>query len=278
MAIPILDTWKRYFLENPDEGLGSSYERVVINLKFAELVDKYKLTSCLETPSFGFTGLSGINSMWWAQQGMDVSIIDNNQERLNLVKSIWDEVGFSANLIYQDQLDRLSVDDKSFDFAWNYSALWFVDDLHLFLSELDRTVKKVIMLCVPNRSGLGYLSQKYLTGVKLRDFLNEDNIIPKHFIPIMNELGWKLVDKNYFDCPPWPDIGMGKEELLEKMGLGSLLKKRDIPKPPINIINHYKGVDKNFRENMLSYMWLEKIAPNFIKFFWAHHKFFIFTK
>lgn len=277
MAIPILETWKRYFLENPDEGLGSSYERVVINLKFDELIKKYDLKSCLETPSFGFTGISGINSMWLSHQGLDVKIIDNDKERINLIKQVWDEIQLPVELIYQDNLDTIPLKDKSIDFAWNYSALWFIDDLEKYLNELNRTVSKVIMLCVPNRSGLGYLSQKYLTGVKLRNFLNEDNIIPKNFIPILNNLGWKLVDHNYFDCPPWPDIGMGKEELLGKIGLGKLVGDPK-QKTPINILNHYKGIDDNFKDNMLSLMWLEKIAPNFIKFFWAHHKFYIFTK
>lgn len=277
MAIPILETWKRYFLENPDEGLGSSYERVVINNKLESLVKQFDLNSCLETPSFGFTGLSGINSMWLSKLGLKTKVIDNDKQRLELISKIWDDVNLPVDLIFQDNLDLIKLEDKSVDFAWNYSSLWFVNDLDTFLHELDRTVSKIIMFCVPNRSGLGYLSQKYISGVKLRNFLNEENIIPKYFISKMRKLGWDLIEKSYFDCPPWPDIGMGKEELLQKFGLGFLINKKQ-DKPPINIVNYYKGNDPNFIDNMFDYTWLEKIAPDFIKFFWAHHKYYIFKR
>ncbi len=57
MAIPIVNIWKNYF-SDPDEGLGSSYERVIINHFLNKIVRNFKVESVLEAPCFGFTGLS----------------------------------------------------------------------------------------------------------------------------------------------------------------------------------------------------------------------------
>ena len=63
MAIAILDRWRFYFDVNRAEGLGSSYERVVLNRKLDDIRQQYHISTVLEAPAFGFTGLSGINSM-----------------------------------------------------------------------------------------------------------------------------------------------------------------------------------------------------------------------
>ncbi|RLC51413.1 MAG: hypothetical protein DRI23_05110, partial [Candidatus Cloacimonadota bacterium] len=80
MAIPILKTWQNYF-SNPDEGLGSSYERIILNNKLNQICSHFKIKSVLEAPSFGFTGLSGINSMDMAKNGLDVAVADNDNNR-----------------------------------------------------------------------------------------------------------------------------------------------------------------------------------------------------
>lgn len=278
MAIPIIETWKRYFMEDRNEGLGSSYERIVINLKLNELIKDFRIQNCVEVPSFGFTGISGINSMWLAKQNLDVHLIDNHRIRVNLIKSVWKEMNLKANIIYQEKLEHLPFSDKEIDFAWNYSSLWFLEDLDLFLKELTRVIRKVIMFCVPNRSGLGYLSQKYLSKLKLKDLLRENFIIPKYFIGKMEENNWRLLDKGFFDCPPWPDIGMSKEEFFKMFGLKFLIPGSSKQNTHfISVLDYYSERDIHFNEKMLKYMWLEKILPSYMKYFWAHHKFFIFV-
>ena len=277
MAIPILKTWKRYFLVDRHEGLGSSYERVVLNYKFEEFTKKYHIRSALEVPLFGFTGLSGINSMWFAKNNIDLHLVDNNKERIELIKQVWQEVNLDCNVIYQTKFENLPFDDKSIDFGWNYSAMWFLDDMVKFLCELTRVVSKAIMICVPNRTGFGYLSQKYISGYDLREYLQEDFIIPKKIQVSMERLGWKLIEKKYIDCPPWPDIGMKKEELLKFFGLRGSGRKREASEhQPLTVINYYTGKDPNFPKKMIRHYWFEQKAPSFIKMFWAHHLYLLF--
>jgi len=279
MAIPIINFWKKYF-SNPDEGLGSSYERIIIHNRIMEIIARYNISSILEAPSFGFTGLSGINSMGFAKAGLDVTIVDHNLERLSLIKKVWNDSSLKLNSLCVDNYSTLNFPDRSFDLSWNFSALWFVDDITQFLAELNRVTKKVIVLAVPNRSGLGYLSQKYLGKEDLSKYLTEENIMHKHFNPIMQNLGWKQVKWDYFDCPPWPDIGMAKEDFLKKIRLGFLVKEKteNNKTDPLTILDFWQDKNKDFAQMMMRYFWLEKYAPAIFKSVWAHHKFYVYRR
>ncbi len=279
MAIPILKNWQNFFRENPNEGLGSSYERIILNQKLEEIMEDNNSESILEVPSFGFTGISGINSMGLAKSGKSVTVLDHDQKRLELIKQVWAKTDIKGNFNYQQNFDKLNFSNNSFDMSWNFSALWFVNNLNNFLSELTRTTRNAILICVPNRNGLGYLSQKYISGADLKEQLNERYIIPKNIISTMNKLDWKLVEWDYIDCPPWPDIGMEKEKFLEIFHLDFLMKlKKDSSEKKENlcILDFYRDEKPQFDQKMLKYAWLEKIAPHVIKFFWAHHKYFLF--
>lgn len=274
MAIPILKTWQNYF-SNPDEGLGSSYERIILNNKLNQICSHFKIKSVLEAPSFGFTGLSGINSMDMAKNGLDVAVVDNDNNRLDLIKAVWEQASLKVRLIFTEDFNNLPFEDNSIDLSWNFSALWFVDDLSGFLSELNRISRKVILLCVPNRNGIGYISQKYFGKEDLKKYLKEENIIPNEIKKQMKKLNWELIDHKYIDCPPWPDIGMPKEKFLKIFGLNWLLPKQ-IEKPSLSIMDYYSDKKPDFADDMMQHAWFEKRAPNFIKRYWAHHQYLLF--
>jgi SAM-dependent methyltransferase len=274
MAIPILNNWRNYFT-NPDEGLGSSYERIILNKKLENICNHFRIKSVLEAPSFGFTGLSGINSMQLAKNGFSVTVLDNNKERTEMVNSVWRNIKIPADITFVRHFNKLPFADSEFDLSWNFSALWFVNDLPKFLSELARVTSKVIVLAVPNRTGLGYISQKLSGAEELKTKLNEEYIKPVTFLPIMKNLEWNLIDSNFIDCPPWPDIGMPKDKFLKKFGIKTAQPEE---KEKLTIMDFYSGKDPSFEYRMISYSWFEKYAPNFVKYIWAHHKYFVFVK
>jgi hypothetical protein len=279
MAIPIINFWKKYY-QNPDEGLGSSYERIIIHERIMNIITKYNIKSLLEAPSFGFTGMSGINSMGFAKAGVDVTLIDHDEERLSLINQVWQEANIPLKSLYTNNYSSLKLADKSMDMAWNFSALWFTNDLTSFLTELDRITNKIIVLAVPNRCGLGYLSQKYLGKEDLNKYLIEDNIKHKNFNVIMKDLGWKQVYWDYFDCPPWPDIGMAKEDFLKKLKLDFLIKEKtnSVNNEILTVLDYWTDKKPNFAHDMMKYYWLEKYGPRFLKLFWAHHKFYVYKR
>ncbi|MDY6914690.1 MAG: methyltransferase domain-containing protein [Candidatus Cloacimonadota bacterium] len=273
MAIPIINNWKKYF-SNPDEGLGSSYERIILNRKLRQIYKEYRITNALEAPIFGFTGITGINSVELAKNGCKITLLDHDEERGQLARYIWKLIGFQVAFRVQNSYNFLDFEDKYFDMSWNFSALWFVEDLNSFLSELSRVTKKVILICVPNRYGLGFLTQKYFSDMNNLTKFYSNNIIPKNFVNILKKNGWNLNESNLIDCPPWPDIGMPKLDFLKKIKLDKLCKTEH---KPVTILDHYQRKDPYFEYKMLKYSWLEKYAPKFLKLFWAHHKYFLFV-
>ncbi len=280
MAVPILKMWKHYF-ENPDEGMGSSYERIMLNEKLFSVAKLFKVKKILEAPIFGFTGLSGINSLGLALENYELTLIDHDENRIEMVKDIWNDFDLHPEILFSKDYDKLDFEDRYFDMSWNFSALWFVKNIDLFLEELTRVTDKVIFLSVPNQSGIGYLTQKYSGREDMKKYLIEKNIIPKNVKQIMKELGWVLIDHKFIDCPPWPDIGMAKEDFLKKFHLGFLnqfLPKKEKDKDILSILNYYRGQDKDFKANMLKLSELEKRAPYFFKKFWSHHQYMIFIR
>jgi len=286
MAIPIINNWRSYF-EHGDEGLGSSYERIILNNVLLDVVEKYDVKSVLESPSFGFTGLSGINLVALAKEGVRVQLEDHDEERIEMIKELWQSLGQSMDIRYNADYRVLDYPDESFDLSFSFSALWFCQDLRLYLAELARVSKKCILISVPNRSGLGYKSQLQDYSPQRYPYLKISHIDSPSFIYLLDKLGWSLKESRLFDCPLWPDIGMSKEDFLQnKLGIklrvgkqGGGKSEQRTPakeKEPLSILDYYRGKDDGFAGRMMKYTLLENHAPQSFKRIWAHHEYFLF--
>ncbi len=274
--LSITSTWRQYF-ENPHEGLGTTYERFILHRHFKAIKEQYSVGNVVEIPSFGMTGVSGINSMWWALNNVPVTVVDGVTERLELIRKVWSSAKLEADFVYHPNDDAtLPFGNESFDMSWNFASLWFISELDPFLGELTRITKKVIFICVPNRLGLGYASRFFLQKDDDSNlFLN--NIIPGRIKKIMLNRGWKVSGQGFLDVPPWPDIAMKKEELLQKIGLTGLANRmRTDESDPLCILDYYSGKKANMESEILKYALLEN-SPWIIKRFWAHHWYAIFS-
>ncbi|MFH1460522.1 MAG: methyltransferase domain-containing protein [Candidatus Omnitrophota bacterium] len=267
----IQERWEEYFRYR-HEGLGTTYERFILHRYFEKLRQDFDVQNVLEVPSFGMTGISGINSMWWADQGINVSVVDDNLQRLKKIKQVWQEISLQAEFIYHQGYAQLPFKNKSFDLSWNFAGLWFVTDLDVFFSELVRVTKKTIFLCVPNTSNIFCAQRIHAERKDLN--LHLDNINPGTIKEIMKKLGWQLKDSGYFDVPPWPDIAMNKEEILKKIGLRKINKEIEI-REKICILDYFNKKNLNMEKEILKYGFLENSFLLFKKL-WAHHRYFIF--
>jgi SAM-dependent methyltransferase len=215
--------------------------------------------------------------MWWALHGVPVTVVDEGKERIDLIRKVWSEVPLQADFIDHPLCDAtLPFGDKSFDMGWNFASLWFMPDLESFLKELARITKTVIFICVPNRLGLGYLSR--LAFQKNDDsglYLN--NITSGRIKKIMRRLDWKVSEQGFLDIPPWPDIAMKKEDLLQKIGFKGFadrIKNKD--DNHLCILDYYSGKKKNMESEITKYAFLEH-SPWIVKRFWAHHWYAVFS-
>jgi hypothetical protein len=265
--------WQKYFIDH-NEGIGTTYERFILHRYFEKLMQRCQIKSVLESPSFGMTGISGINCLWWAENGTHVTIIDDDEERLNLASGVWSNLALQAKFDFQRDFLLLPYEARSFDMSWNFAALRFLSDIPAFIKELTRVTKKVIFLCVPNRSNIFHICRSTNKKNHSIDDKQDDSALNiKH---VMMQLNWELLEEGYLDVPPWPDIAMAKEDMLRRMGLGFIadrLQKRD--NAGICILDFFNGKDPQMETRILRYDLLENL-PNWIKKFWAHHQYFIF--
>jgi len=269
--------WKDYFINSDlGEGFGTTYERFILHQYFARLKNKYNVESVLEAPSYGMTGISGINSMWWAHNDLPVTVTDDNQRRINLIKRVWQEISFVADFVClpYDNL-HLPFSDKSFDMSWNFAALWFVPNLEKFFKELVHVTRKVIFICIPNTLNIFYRLRLALQGNSQDLYI--DNFNPAKIQKTMLNLNWHQEEHGYFDIPPWPDIAMKKEDLLRKFGLTHLATKMDANQEnSISILDYFSGKNRSMEKQILRYAFLEN-GPQLLQIFWAHHQYFIFV-
>ncbi len=274
--LSVLNTWPEYF-ENMHEGLGTTYERFVLHRYFKQMQEEFKIKSVLEAPSFGMTGVSGINSLWWAAQGIIPTVVDDNEQRIGLTRQVWDSIPLSVDLKFQKDWTELPFEKNAFDLSWNFASLWFIEDAVSFAKALDRVTKKVIFICVPNIHGIGYKLRRKYNVVPAELYL--ENIHPKNIKRLFNDLGWQTEKSGYLDIPPWPDIAMKKEDLFPEIGLGFLLKSSDLPGETERtcIVDYFNGSKPELEKEILKYSFMEKI-PSPFKQGWAHHRWFIFVK
>ena len=272
-TITISHCWEDYFLKH-DEGLGTTYERFILHNYFSELKNRYKIQTVLEAPSFGMTGVSGINSLWWASQGAKVTIVDQSTPRLAAIDKVWQETGLSAKFVCQaPDSAELPFADGSFDLAWNFAALWHVKDGEKYLSELSRVAKKALFVCVPNKQNICWV---------LRPHNSEDyelkHINTEWILSCLTPRGWRLVETGFFDVPPWPDIAMKKENMLKMVGLGRLVEpKQHSNSKGLCILNYFNGRSPAMEKDIMKYGFLEN-SPNWLKKRWAHHRFLVLEK
>jgi len=276
MAIPIINTWQNYYPE-AHEGMGSSYERIVLNLLLSSLHTKYGFANVLESPCFGFTGITGINLVQLAKAGCKVHLEDSDPLRIELIQNSWQDLGLPVSIKLNRDFTQLDYKDHSFDFAFNFSAMWFVKDLSSFISELCRVTRGPILICVPNQEGLGFRGQ--LQGYSPQEYpqLRPSHIDPHSIIYLMQKQGRTLQSRNYIDCPPWPDIGMNKEDYIKKILPAVAFTPRTRTKPAQSIMPYYRGEDPTFANRMLRLYPFEKLLPHGLKRFWAHHRYMLFV-
>jgi hypothetical protein len=72
-----------------DEGIGTVYERRLIDALLLRLMRQYDLQTILETPADGVTGVPGINSLEFARHGARVTLANPVQAMLEKAAQVW---------------------------------------------------------------------------------------------------------------------------------------------------------------------------------------------
>ncbi len=266
--------WKKYMTDY-NEGLGLVYERFVLNDFLLRLKGKYGFQTVLEAPLYGMAGVSGINSVALARARSQVTLADDNAERLDGVRRIWGELGLAADFVPVADWNAMPFADRSFDLVWNWAALWHLRDPADFLREMVRCSNDYVFVAVPNPAQVGYLLRKYVVEP---EFVREVSERWTDLRLIRSQLEWhgvEIIDQGVLDVPPWPDTVMPASELLGRLGIRSAKLQGQFSGDSWrwSTMDYYLGRDLGLYQRVMKYAWLDHARlPWRLKQVWAHHR------
>jgi SAM-dependent methyltransferase len=275
--------WKLSNRRNFDEGLGTVYERFMLNGLFDSLIDSYPINNVLEVPIYGMTGLTGINSVRFADRGCKVTMVDAKRACVDEAKDLWDHLPYNDSrheVLHHEDLSKLPFRDGDFDLVWDFAALWHVNDPAELLSEMARVSSNLVLVMIPNKKQVGYFLRKYILDKGFFDEVDEAWADAERISSVMESLGLKIKDRGVLDVPPWPDTCMPIGQILEKLKIKKNGKKKESKSNwHWDIMSYYLGEDQSLKERVEKYSFIETMAiPKQLKALWAHHNYMVFSK
>jgi SAM-dependent methyltransferase len=274
------NTWRKY-LTDYNEGLGLVYERFVLNDFLEDLRRRYAIRSVLEAPFYGMAGVSGINDVMLARNGVDVTLVDDNAERIKGVRRIWEEdLGMSPNLtlIRPDRWGDLPFADNSFDLTWEWAGLWYIPNPAGLLQELARTSRDLVFVAMPNNIQVGYWMRKLVIDREFFATHDESWTNIGRIRRILEGAGVEIIDQGVLDVPPWPDTVMPANEVLQRLGIRSQKLEAQFTGDDWqwSTMAYYMGQEPDLRDRVIKYAWLDHAPlPWQVKAVWAHHRYLL---
>ena len=252
--------WETYF-HMGSEGIGTLYERLVLDSLLERIVREYGVWKVLECPCFGMTGYTGINSLKLAKMGLEVYVVDDDPKRLAYIRKVWRMAGLTAKFVRVEDYSTLPFEGEEFDMVWNFASLWYLDDPIGALVELARVCGDILLICLPNRN-LFYPLRKVFERDLWR-FVDESVLSSEFGVKmhrVLKNMEFELVERGYIDTPPWPDLAirLGRVKFCDKI----------VPPEYLNRKNN----------TLLKYLMFLESLPNSMKSLWSHHVYRIFRR
>lgn len=191
-----------------DEGIGTVYERMVIDNYFRKLQADRGINTILESPTDGVTGVPGINSLEFARNGGRIWLTNPSQKMLDSAKRVWEQ----QQMVDQVQFTRCEVDDTpfddgTFDLVWNYCIFERFRDPAPLVREMKRVSREYVLIMTQNANNFGTFFHKVYHN--LAD-LNWDHGASRQMTfgairrAILNQ-GLEIEEEGSIDIPPWMD-------------------------------------------------------------------------
>jgi len=139
-----------------DEGIGTVYERILIDEYLRRLQTKLELKSVLESPADGVTGVPGVMSLEFARNGATVALTNPVQSMLDGAREVWKKGEFIDRVtLVNCEVDATPLPDDSFDLVWNYCMFERFSDPGALVSEMKRVSRRYVMIMTQNFYNFG---------------------------------------------------------------------------------------------------------------------------
>lgn len=191
-----------------DEGMGTVYERIMINKYFEKLIKKYDIKNVFEGPSDGITGVRGVNSFMFAKNGKDVTFFTPSKREEKQVIETWSKVGKGLKVkIKSGEPLKFPFEDNSFDLVWNFCVAEHFKDPVALVKEMKRISRRYVLIMTQNVYNVGTYPHVAYHKIKKQEW-NHGDLRWMSFAGInkmIKENNLKIIEKNVVDVPIWPD-------------------------------------------------------------------------
>jgi SAM-dependent methyltransferase len=191
-----------------DEGIGTVYERRLIDAYLLRLMRQYGLQSILETPADGVTGVPGINSLEFARHGARVTLANPVPAMLEKAAQVWQRQGLhDLAEFHHAECDALPFPDDAFDLVWNFCMFERFDPPDIVLGEMARVARGYVMIMNQNYRNWGTPVHKLYHNLANLEW--DHGYVPlmsqEAIVAAMERVGLKVLEVGTIDTPPWMD-------------------------------------------------------------------------
>jgi len=265
--------WHNY-VDDPDEGLGTVYERFALRDVLASAIERTGATSVLHAPAFGMMGFPGIDAVFCARQGLRVGLVDYDADRLEAVREKWAELGLTPTVHLVDSPDPATWPETlgaQYDLAFSFAALWWFDDPWAVLAAQARWSDKGVLCCVPNKNVFMQMRARLWHKDLFRTELNEEALDRHAATAAAEGLGLRSTGTGLFDIPPFPDTSVPLAKILRRG------KKAAEGEAWVwSIMPFFKGEDPTMEGRITRLASWERFVPTAVAPALAHHRWHLF--
>jgi nucleoside-diphosphate-sugar epimerase len=276
--------WHNY-VDDPDEGLGTVYERFALRDVLQSAIKRTGATSVLHAPAFGMMGFPGLDAVFCARAGLRVGLLDYDAERLDAVRAQWTELGLTPEVHLVDSADPATWPDQlpaRYDLVFSFAALWWFDDPWAVLAAQARWAGKAVLCCVPNKNVFMQMRAKLWHKELFRSELNEHALDRSAATVAAGNLGLRATGTGLFDIPPFPDTSVPIAKILRR-GRASRSGGRSGPASEggawvWSILPYLKGDDPTMEDRITKLASWERFVPGAVAPALAHHRWHLFER
>lgn len=201
-----------------DIGVGTVYERYSLFETLSKITSEYHITTALEYPNDGMTGIKGINSLFLADFGIKPSVVLQDQKEYEIAKTIAAKTRLNNKIAYfLTNKENFDFANNSFDLVWNFNALPLYSNYEKIIDEMICSSRKYIFISVSNKKHYGFFIHYLHHKLKKEDWSvhgNNDIMNISKIEKIFKKKGCHILQKKYLDIPWWPDVDKPIEEVL----------------------------------------------------------------
>jgi hypothetical protein len=280
--------WRGY-VDDPDEGLGTVYERFALRDVLAAAIERTGARSVLHAPLFGMMGFPGLDAVFCAREGVRVGLLDFDRERLDAVVAEWRSLGLEPETHLVPGADPATWPDRlpaDYDLVFSFAALWWFDDPWAVVAAQSRWADRGLLSCVPNKNVFMRLRAR-LWHQDLFERLNEGALDARAMTAAGEGAGLRAVDTGLFDIPPFPDTSVPLAKVV-RAALGRRQAAPDEPGQPDgdegggawawSILPYLHGEQPDLEERVARLSRWERFLPGPVAPGLAHHRYVLFER